>query len=138
MQHTLTIDNLANLPQVAQSFLAQTAPAKVIAFYGPMGVGKTTFIKELCQLLGVEDVVNSPSFAIINEYRSQTDEPVYHFDCYRLKDIEEALNIGTEEYLYADQYCFIEWPEKIEELLPDNTLRVHLSKDNQNSRILQF
>ena len=110
----------------ALELLHQTAPHRVFAFEGQMGAGKTTFIKKLCEEMGTMDVVNSPTFAIVNVY--DVEQPykgeVYHFDCYRLKDIREAMDLGAEEYLYSGNYCFIEWSEKIEALLPEDTVYV--------------
>jgi len=101
----------------------------VFAFYGKMGAGKTTFIKALCDVLGVDDVVNSPTFAIVNEYHSAVLEgPVFHFDFYRIKHVEEAFDIGTDDYFYSGAPCFIEWPELIEPLLPDNAVRVEIEE----------
>ena len=101
---------------------------RFFAFFGKMGVGKTTLIKELCDVLGVEDVVCSPTFAIVNEYSTAVGEPVYHFDFYRLKNLGEAYDIGYEEYFYSGCYCFTEWTEKIEELLPEHYVRVELTE----------
>jgi len=108
--------------------LRETEPHRVFAFEGQMGAGKTTFIKTLCEAMGTEDVVNSPTFAIVNVYdvKQPYKGEVYHFDCYRLKEIREALDFGAEEYLYSGNYCFIEWPEKIEALLPEDTVRVSI------------
>ena len=112
----------------ALEILEQTEPHRVFAFDGPMGAGKTTFIKKLCEEMGTMDVVNSPTFAIVNVY--DVEQPhkgeVYHFDCYRLKDIREAMDFGAEEYLYSGNYCFIEWPEMIDALLPEDTVWVKI------------
>lgn len=112
----------------ALELLRAAEPHRVFAFDGQMGAGKTTFIKKLCEEMGTSDVVNSPTFAIVNVY--DVEQPyrgeVYHFDCYRLKDIREAIDFGAEEYLYSGNYCFIEWPDKIEALLPDDTVYVHI------------
>lgn len=112
----------------AIDILQTTKPHRVYAFYGKMGAGKTTFIKQLCQEMGTDDVVNSPTFAIVNVY--DVEHPhngeVYHFDCYRLKDIREALDFGAEEYLYSGNYCFIEWPEMIDRILPEDTVNIHI------------
>ena len=112
----------------ALDILRVAEPHRVFAFDGPMGAGKTTFIKKLCEQMGTVDVVNSPTFAIVNVY--DVEQPykgeVYHFDCYRLKDIREAMDFGAEEYLYSGNYCFIEWPEKIEALLPEDTVWVKI------------
>lgn len=134
--YTLKIDEKSNLLLLnernetlsALELLKACAPKKVFAFDGPMGAGKTTFIKKLCEEMGTMDVVNSPTFAIVNVY--DVEQPyhgeVYHFDCYRLKELREALDLGAEEYLYSGNYCFIEWPEKIEALLPEETVWVKI------------
>lgn len=105
-----------------------TEPHRVYAFYGKMGAGKTTFIKQLCQEMGTDDVVNSPTFAIVNVYDVEHPQKgeVYHFDCYRLKNIREALDFGAEEYLYSGNYCLIEWPEMIDQILPEDTISIHI------------
>lgn len=115
------------LPEIARELIKHCPGQRVFAFYGEMGAGKTTFIKALCSELGVPDIIQSPTFAIINEYRRQNGEPVYHFDFYRIKKLEEAYDIGYEDYLYSGCYCFIEWPELIEELLPAGTVRVTIT-----------
>ncbi len=118
--------------------LGQTGPRRVFAFDGQMGAGKTTFIKKLCEEMGSTDIVNSPTFAIVNVY--DVEHPyrgeVYHFDCYRLKDIREAIDFGAEEYLYSGNYCFIEWPEKIEPLLPEDTVWVKIVPQENGDRKL--
>lgn len=122
----------------ATDVLRQTEPHRVYAFRGNMGAGKTTFIKQLCAEMGTHDVVNSPTFAIVNVYdveRPQAGE-VYHFDCYRLKDIREAMDFGAEEYLYSGNYCFIEWPDMIEALLPEDTVDVTLEVQENGDRRL--
>ena len=118
--------------------MAQMDDSTVFAFYGQMGAGKTTFINALCHALGVEtDVTNSPSFAIINEYRSDTTaELIYHFDCYRLENVAEAEDIGVEDYFDSGAVCLIEWPERIEELLPDDTVRVDINVQDDDSRLV--
>ena len=118
--------------------LSQTAPRRVFAFHGNMGAGKTTFIKQLCEDMGTQDVVNSPTFAIVNVYDVQTpySGEVYHFDCYRLKDLREAQDFGAEEYLYSGNYCFIEWPEMIAPLLPEDTVQVRIEVQENGNRIL--
>ena len=118
--------------------LLQAAPRRVFAFHGNMGAGKTTFIKQLCEDMGTQDVVNSPTFAIVNVYDVQTpySGEVYHFDCYRLKDLREAQDFGAEEYLYSGNYCFIEWPEMIAPLLPDDTVQVRIEVQENGNRIL--
>ena len=122
----------------ALDILQATEPHRVFAFDGPMGAGKTTFIKSMCEQMGTDDVVNSPTFAIVNVY--DIDQPyrgeVYHFDCYRLKDIREAIDFGAEEYLYSGNYCFIEWPEKIETLLPEDTVWIKIVPQENGDRQL--
>jgi tRNA threonylcarbamoyladenosine biosynthesis protein TsaE len=125
-----TIDSIAALPQVAQDLLETFADERFFAFFGKMGVGKTTLIKEICHQLGVEDNVCSPTFAIINSYSTATGEPVYHFDFYRLKDLDEAYDIGYEEYFYSGNWVFTEWTEKVEELLPNHYVRVEIEENN--------
>ena len=112
----------------ALDILQTTEPHRVYAFYGKMGAGKTTFIKQLCQEMGTDDVVNSPTFAIVNVYDVEHPQKgeVYHFDCYRLKNIREALDFGAEEYLYSGNYCLIEWPEMIDQILPEDTISIHI------------
>lgn len=122
----------------ALDILRETEPHRVFAFEGQMGAGKTTFIKHLCEQMGTNDIVNSPTFAIVNIYeitRPYQGE-VYHFDCYRLKDIREALDFGAEEYLYSGNYCFIEWPEMMEQLLPEDTVHVRIVPQENGDRIL--
>ena len=124
----------------ALEILRATEPHRVFAFEGQMGAGKTTFIKKLCEEMGTADVVNSPTFAIVNVY--DVEQPyrgeVYHFDCYRLKDIREAMDFGAEEYLYSGNYCFIEWPEMIEPLLPDDTVWVKIVPQENGDRLLRI
>ena len=124
------IDNLEQLPRLASDLLEEFRKERFFAFFGKMGVGKTTLIKALCDQLGVKEVVCSPTFAIINEYTSGEGEPVYHFDFYRLKSAEEAYDIGYEEYFYSGMYCFTEWTEKIEQLLPEHYVRVEMKETN--------
>lgn len=123
----------------AIDMLQKTTPHRVYAFYGKMGAGKTTFIKQLCEEMGTADVVNSPTFAIVNVYDVEIpyQGEVYHFDCYRLKDIREAVDFGAEEYLYSGNYCFIEWPEMIDRLLPEDTVEVHIEVQANGDRLLQ-
>lgn len=122
----------------ACDLLKRTAPHRVFAFDGQMGAGKTTFIKHLCEQMGTVDVVNSPTFAIVNVY--DVEQPykgeVYHFDCYRLKDIREAMDFGAEEYLYSGNYCFVEWPDIIEPLLPDDTVWIKIVPQANGDRLL--
>ena len=121
---------MEQLPRLASDLLDEFREERFFAFFGKMGVGKTTLIKALCDQLGVKEVVCSPTFAIINEYTSGEGEPVYHFDFYRLKSAEEAYDIGYEEYFYSGMYCFTEWTEKIEQLLPEHYVRVEMKETN--------
>lgn len=132
---TIKINNLDEIYQAAKEFIANMDNRTVFAFYGKMGAGKTTFIKAICEGLGVTDVINSPTFAIINEYRSEsTAELIYHFDFYRINKLSEAEDIGTEDYFYSGALCFIEWPEKIEELLPGDVVNVNIEENADGSR----
>ncbi len=132
---TIQIQNTDTIRNAAREFIALIEDNTVFAFNGKMGAGKTTFIKAICEELGVTDVINSPTFAIINEYRSDiTAELIYHFDFYRINNISEAYNIGTEDYFESGALCFIEWPEKIEELLPENTVFVTIEEQEDGSR----
>lgn len=138
MVKTIEIPTLEALPQAAEEFVSLMGDETVYAFRGGMGAGKTTFIRELCRALGVEeDLANSPSFSIINEYRSDTTaELIYHFDLYRLETVEEALEIGVEDYFDSGALCLLEWPERIEPLLPDDTVTVDIAVNPDESRTL--
>lgn len=131
------VEDIAGLSQLANELLDYARGNKVFAFYGEMGVGKTTFIKAICKAVGVKDNVNSPTFALVNEYRAESGSPVYHFDFYRIENENEALDIGCEEYFYSGNYCFIEWPEKISNLLPEDHVKVHIEVVN-DKRIITF
>lgn len=134
----ITIKDLDHIEDAAREFIGQMGDDTVFAFYGKMGAGKTTFIKALCKLLGVEDEVNSPTFAIINEYRSQTTaELIYHFDFYRIKKLEEVYDLGYEDYFYSGALCFIEWPELVEELLPLDAKKVTITENSDGSRTIK-
>ena len=127
------------LPQAARTFVRAIDQATVFAFYGKMGAGKTTFIKAVCEALGVTDVVNSPTFSIVNEYRSDTTgELIYHFDFYRIQRLEEVYDMGYEDYFYSGALCFIEWPELVEELLPGDAVKVTIEEQPDGSRIIAF
>lgn len=127
--------HIEQLPQVAQSLMSTFPDERFFAFFGKMGVGKTTLIKELCTELGVEDNVCSPTFAIVNEYSDSHGNPVYHFDFYRMKSQAEAYDIGYEEYFYSGNYCFTEWTEKIEDLLPEHYVRVEITETNRTRHL---
>ena len=138
MKFEIQVNSIDELPQAAREFMAHMDDFTVYAFYGAMGAGKTTFINALCRELGVEsDMTNSHSFAIINEYRSDTTaELIYHFDCYRLENEQEAIDIDAEDYFDSGALCFIEWPERIEGLLPDDTVRVDIVVNDDESRTI--
>ncbi|MEG1585240.1 MAG: tRNA (adenosine(37)-N6)-threonylcarbamoyltransferase complex ATPase subunit type 1 TsaE [Bacteroidales bacterium] len=130
----ITIKGLDQIHEAAREFIKLIDQDTVFAFHGEMGAGKTTFIKAICEELGVEDVINSPTFAIVNEYRSESAELIYHFDFYRINKPEEAYDFGYEDYLYSGALCFIEWPEKIEDLLPGDTVDVTISENEDGTR----
>jgi len=134
MNKNYTLDDL---PVIAKQIIGQ-AKSKTLLFYGDMGVGKTTLIKELTKQLNVDDVVNSPTFSLVNEYLSGDGQTVYHFDFYRIEDEAEALNMGIEDYLYDDAWCFIEWPDKVKNLLPLNAVVLHLSINEDQSRTISI
>lgn len=132
----MKIKDTEGLAAAAQEFIQVMGNRKIFAFYGKMGAGKTTFIKAICEALGVDDIVTSPTFAIVNEYKAS--QPVYHFDFYRIKNLREAYDIGCEEYFYSGCPCFIEWPELIEELLPEDTVKVCIEVHDDGSRIIDI
>ena len=139
MIHQITIASLQDLPRAAAEFLKAIGDRRLIAFYAPMGAGKTTFTTALCKALGVqEDAVSSPTFAIVNEYRAASGEPVYHFDFYRIERPEEALDIGLYDYLDSGALCLMEWPENIEGLLPEETLKVSIGVNPDGSRVISW
>ena len=130
---------LSQLEEIAAKLLQNFPAGRIFAFYGSMGAGKTTFIKVICRQLFVRDIVNSPTFAIVNEYLRESGGSVYHFDLYRLKSWQELLDIGYEDYFYSGNFCLIEWPEKIENLLPDDTVRVKIELSaERDQRIITF
>ena len=136
---TITISGLDTIQESAKEFVRLMGDDTVFAFYGKMGAGKTTFIKALCKELGVEDEVNSPTFAIINEYRSATTaELIYHFDFYRIKKLEEVYDLGYEDYFYSGALCFIEWPELVEELLPLDARKVTITEESDGTRTISL
>lgn len=135
----IKIESLDKIREAALEFVASLGESTVYAFYGKMGAGKTTFIKAICEELGVSDVITSPTFAIVNEYRSDTSgEIIYHFDFYRIKKLEEVYDMGFEDYFYSGALCFIEWPELIEEVLPEDAVKVSISENADGSRTVSF
>ena len=141
---TIRIKDIDHIREAAREFISHIGEARVFAFYGKMGAGKTTFVKALCEELGVEDVITSPTFAIVNEYTlnsqflSLTSQSIFHFDFYRIKRIEEVYDMGYEDYFYSGALCFIEWPELIEEILPDDAVRVSITEQEDGSRTVSF
>ena len=139
MKKQIEIKGLEDLERAAGEFLKEIGDHTLVAFYAPMGAGKTTFTTAVCKVLGVqEDAVSSPTFAIVNEYRTGSGEPLYHFDFYRIENVAEALDIGIFEYFDSGALCLMEWPENIEQLLPEDTLRVQISVAPDQSRILSW
>ena len=128
---------LQELPNIAHLIIKESTD-KVLLFYGEMGVGKTTLIKEIVKQLGVDDIVTSPTFSLVNEYQSNTGEMIYHFDFYRIENEEEAMDIGLEEYFYNNNWCLIEWPERVKNLLPLNAVEIHLSVNKDDSRKIEI
>ena len=148
----IKITSLDNIREAAKQFIAAMGNNTVFAFYGKMGAGKTTFIKAVCEELGVTDVINSPTFAIVNEYRwlppactapsvfnpDETSELIYHFDFYRIKKLEEVYDMGYEDYFYSGVLCFIEWPELVEDVLPGDAVSVHIDEAEDGTRTVKF
>ena len=132
----IKIENLDNIRAAAREFIQNMGDAHVFAFYGKMGAGKTTFVKAICEELGVKDVITSPTFAIINEYEG--DETIYHFDFYRIKKLEEVYDMGYEDYFYSGALCFIEWPELIVVILPDDAVRFSITEQQDGCRLVKF
>lgn len=132
----IKINSLDGIADAARQFVDAMGEYKVFAMFGPMGVGKTTFIKAVCEVLGVQDTITSPTFAIVNEYRTDSGEQIFHFDFYRIRKVEEAYDMGYEDYIYSGAVCFLEWPELIEELLPDDAVRVTLTEEEDGTRTI--
>ncbi len=133
----IVVADRSRLKEAAKHFLKETEGHRIFAFYGQMGSGKTTFIKALCKELGVTDIVTSPTFTLVNEYKRPGISPVFHFDFYRIKKITEVLDFGIEEYFDSDSFCFMEWPELIEPLLPDEALKIIIEVQSDGSRIIR-
>ena len=135
----IQIQSLPQIAEPARQFVEAMGDNTVFAFYGQMGAGKTTFIKAICEVLGVSDAITSPTFAIVNEYRSDlAGELIYHFDFYRIKKLDEVYDMGYEDYFYSGALCFIEWPELVEELLPGGTVKVSIEEQPDGSRLVSF
>lgn len=135
----IKINSLADINEAAKTFVKNMGDGKVFAFYGKMGAGKTTFVKAVCECLGVDDVITSPTFAIVNEYTSATTgDAIYHFDFYRIKKLEEVYDMGYEDYFYSGSLCFLEWPELIEDLLPEDATKVTIEETEDGSRVVKF
>lgn len=132
----IKIKSLNGIADAARQFVDAMGENKVFAMFGPMGVGKTTFVKAVCEILGVEDTITSPTFAIVNEYRTNTGDQIFHFDFYRIRKVEEVYDMGYEDYVYSGAVCFLEWPELIEELLPEDAVRVTLSEEEDGTRTI--
>jgi len=134
----ISVASINELSHVAKTILGNTPNQSVFAFYGTMGAGKTTLIKAFCKVLGVEETVTSPTFSLVNEYSDKNSNPIYHFDFYRIKKIDEVFDIGYEEYFYSDNYCFIEWPELVLELLPDSYVYILIEENKSGKRIISY
>ena len=130
----LTINSIEEIHDTAKKFVKKIGDKKIFAFNGKMGAGKTTFIKAICEVMGVKETINSPTFSIVNEYEAADGSIIYHFDCYRINKIQEALDLGAEEYLYSGNLCFIEWSENIAPLLPDNLVNVNIEEIENGKR----
>ena len=139
MRHEIIIKDLADIDRAAEEFLREIGDNRLVAFFAPMGAGKTTFTSAICRRLGVrEDAVSSPTFAIVNEYRTASGEMMYHFDFYRITKMSEALDIGFYDYVDSGCLCIMEWPENVEEILPEETLKVYIRVNQDNSRTVYW
>lgn len=138
MKHSIKINSLAEIDAAALRFLQEIGDNRLLAFYGNMGAGKTTFTVALCKALGVEDSVNSPTFSIVNEYRCADGAPLFHFDFYRIKNNAEAMDIGVEDYFYSGELCIMEWPENIEDMLPEETKKIRIQVNPDLSRTISW
>lgn len=134
----IKIQDIEHIREAAREFIQHIGQHTVFAFYGKMGAGKTTFVKAVCEELGVDDVITSPTFAIVNEYQTRDASPIYHFDFYRIKKLEEVYDMGYEDYFYSGTLCFIEWPELIDDLLPDDAVRVSITENADGSRTVSW
>lgn len=135
----IKIQDLEHIHEAAREFIAATKElSSCLAFYAPMGAGKTTFIKAICEELGVNDVITSPTFAIVNEYTDGNGSPIYHFDFYRIKKMEELMDMGADEYFYSGNLCLMEWPEIVEDALPEDIVKITITPQEDGSRIVEF
>jgi len=134
----IVINDLRDLNSASRKLLEYAGDKRIFAFYGAMGAGKTTIIKAVCELLGAVDIVTSPTFTLVNEYKTITGESLFHFDFYRIRKTEEVFDFGIEEYFSSESYCFMEWPELIEDILPGETLKIRISVDDNDHRILHM
>lgn len=135
----ISIKSLDSIHEAAREFIKNMGTGHVFAFYGKMGAGKTTFIKAVCEELGVDDVITSPTFAIVNDYTSSKDDShIFHFDFYRIKKLEEVYDMGYEDYFYSGNLCFIEWPELIEDILPGDAVKVTVTQNEDGGRVVEF
>ena len=135
----ISIKSLDSIHEAAREFIKNMGTGHVFAFYGKMGAGKTTFIKAVCEELGVDDVITSPTFAIVNDYTSSKDDShIFHFDFYRIKKLEEVYDVGYEDYFYSGSLCFIEWPELIEDILPGDAVKVTVTQNEDGGRVVEF
>ena len=136
--HILTIDSIDTIHETARQFIGLIGDRTVFAFNGKMGAGKTTFIKAICEVMGVKETVNSPTFSIVNEYEAADGRIIYHFDCYRITNTQEALDLGAEDYLYSGNLCFIEWSENMAPLLPDSLVNVDIEEQEDGKREIKM
>jgi tRNA threonylcarbamoyladenosine biosynthesis protein TsaE len=134
MMFSVNATSVKTLATAARQLIDEFPGRKVFAFYGKMGAGKTTFIQAICHVLGTDDTVTSPTFALINEYKTEPGDSIYHFDFYRIKDMEEAFDLGYEDYFFSGSWCLIEWPEKIEPLLPEGYVKVTITVEDDETR----